>query len=239
MGPLPFQPFFPLAPAYRCVGVIILNSPIDAVFRSDFCRPNAPLTVVDIDLLVKRLIMLEHAVDDPQDLMHADTQSSHIVFPLLPVFLINLTDQRVVLNGRQSDHVQNLSRCFATLFAHFYAADAIAADLVNRMNPKKRSQFFYIGKSLDRLYLDDQPDGGRIADARKTFEQFDFRQIALIDQLLCLIRNGFFQVEDLAGCGDDELFGCRIGGRCNRAFCLGDKLLSPLLRSHMEFWLRF
>ena len=62
-------------------------------------NPTAPLLISNIDLRVERFVMLEHAVDNPQDLMHADAQSGHLVYSLFPVFFIKLANQRIVLSG--------------------------------------------------------------------------------------------------------------------------------------------
>ena len=74
--------------------------------------------------------------------MHTDTQSGHVMFPLPLMFFIYFSDQGITLNGRQSDHIQNLSRCCTTLLTHLDTADTISADFINRVYPEKRSQFF-------------------------------------------------------------------------------------------------
>ena len=102
--------------------------------------------------------------------MHTDTHSCHIVFSLFLVFFIDLPDQRVTLNGRQSDHIQNLSRSRTTLFAHFETAGTIATDFINWVYPKKGSQLFGLSKTLDRLNFDDQTHSRKIADTGKGLE---------------------------------------------------------------------
>ena len=112
--------------------------------------------------------MFQHAVNNPQDFVHADAYSGHIVFSLFPVFFIYLPDQGVTLNGRQGDHIQNLARRRTALFTHFEAADTISADFINGVYPKKGSQFFCTGETLDGLNFDDQSDSGQITDTGKS-----------------------------------------------------------------------
>jgi hypothetical protein len=151
MGPLPFHSLLFLSSTHRGFGVVILKTTIRFIYRFVVYIPRGYLPIRHVNLWIKRLVMLQHAVDNPQDFMHTDAHRGHVVFALLLMFLVDLFDHRVTLNGHQSNHVQDPSRFFTTLFAHLDAADAVTADLVDRVYPKKGSQLFRIGEALGRL----------------------------------------------------------------------------------------
>lgn len=162
--------------------------------------------------------------------MHADTHGGHVVFAVFFVFFVDLLDQRIAFERPKGNHIKNVPGLFASLFAHFYTANTLAADFVDRMHAKEGSQFFHGGETRCALYFDDQPDGGFIADTVKGFEQFDFRPLTALDHLLTLCLNCLVPMDVLPGCGDNELFCFRIGGRGNRAFGIGDKLFGLFFR---------
>ena len=150
MGLLPFQSFFGLAPGYRSRSIKALITAALAGFAVCGSAGGA-LPVVAVDLRIERCSILEHAVDDPKDLVHARADGSHPGFALFQMALVDLPDQRIGADGRHGHHEQDPSRLLAALLTHFKAAAAVSADFKGRMQAEERSQLFDAGKAFDAL----------------------------------------------------------------------------------------
>ena len=107
-----------------------------------FLTVHVALSVCDINLRIERLVVLEHAVDDPQYFVHTDAHGGHVVFAVFLVFFVDLLDQRIAFDRRKGNHIKNVAGLFASLFAHFYTPNTITADFVDRMHTKEGQPIF-------------------------------------------------------------------------------------------------
>ena len=64
MGPLSFQPLFPLASAHWGFWIVILKTTVRIFCRCVVFCWNVSLSISDIDYWIKRFVVLEHAVKD-------------------------------------------------------------------------------------------------------------------------------------------------------------------------------
>ena len=100
MGPVSFQSLFLLAPGQRSLRVIFLKTTTPIFPRCAFFYLYTPLSVCDVDPGIEGLVVLEHAVDDPQYFVHTDAHGGHIVLSVFLVLFVELLDQRIVLKCR-------------------------------------------------------------------------------------------------------------------------------------------
>ena len=91
--------------------------------------------------------------------MHANADGGHFSFTLRQVIMVKGLDHRIILNGRQGDGVQDLTRPGSALFAQFKSAAAVSTGFVDRMHSPKGGQLFYGLKALHTLDFKDQSDG--------------------------------------------------------------------------------
>ena len=65
MGPLSFQSFFPLTPAYGCLLVITLKTAACIICKFIAFHLNTSDPIGNIDVRIERFIMLQHTVNNP------------------------------------------------------------------------------------------------------------------------------------------------------------------------------
>ncbi len=80
------------------------------------------------------------------------------------------------------------------------------------MQPEEGSQFFCRHESSDGLDVENQTDGGVIADSYKSFQQLYFRHRALFGHDLGLGLNVFLQMHNLFDGGGNQLLSDFVRG---------------------------
>lgn len=136
MGLLPFLSFDILPSRYRCVGVKVLIATV-FVFVSYGSESAHSLSVSAVNFRIKSLVVFEHAIEDSQDFVHAQSYGSHLLHSLFNTIQINAANKGIRSDGAQGHHEKYPSRFFASLFAHPKGATTITANLIDWMKPEE------------------------------------------------------------------------------------------------------
>ena len=136
LGLFRFLPFVALPLGDRRLLVKYLIAAV-YIFCGVSCFPGRPVfPVFLVHLGIIGLVVFQHAVDDPQDFVHAQSDGCHLFHSLFRMFFIDFSDMGIGRQGNHGDHKEDLPGFLASLFAHADAAGSIAAGFECGMKPE-------------------------------------------------------------------------------------------------------